>query len=628
MENTRYRSFARRATPLYTYASLVLVVQTVAIWGHIPVWIGTLPMLCILGYAAGRGFWWFHNRDRPVTQAKRRQRVAFETWSLLVACILLGATDIVQCALLPADMRDYLVLHIVLVSTSSAFFLLHLQRSALALVLVGSVSASVCLILSETPIAPIVIVFLLTNLACLQRNLRTYGHEIALGVARVIASDDERARLTEENIRLASIDPVTGLPNRRRFFTDLERAFDRNAGEAAAPVCIAIMDLDGFKTVNDTYGHSVGDRVLEIVAGRLRAALPAGTPLYRLGGDEFVAFIDAGLETDALARLGDEAIHAIEQPMQFSTLSTSVGCSIGIARSPRDADTAVTLFECADYALYHAKYEQRGHTVIFAPEHAERMRAQSRIEHELRVADLETELYLVFQPIVDSHTGRTIALESLARWSSPALGEVPPSAFIPVAERAGLIASLTDILLRKTLDGIARWPDDLRVSFNLSASDIGNAARVERLIGIVAESGVAPGRIEMEMTETALLNHYEDARAGIDRLHQAGLRVALDDFGAGFSSLNHVNQLPLDNLKIDGTFAADIEGSIRSRKIVKMLTDMCRDLEIDCIVEGVETERQLAILRGLGCRIIQGFHYGRPARHPVVEMAAAAHSPR
>ena len=428
--------------------------------------------------------------------------------------------------------------------------------------------------------------------------------------AEVLTKNVEISALADQNFRIANTDMLTEIGNRRSCFRDLEQALE-TAQASQNMLSFAIIDLDGFKTVNDSNGHLVGDRLLRAMAERLRTLVASYGEVYRLGGDEF-AFIVSDGDPDRLSAIGDEIIQAVQQPIEVGDLRLTLGCSVGFATFPTKAENATDLYDRADYALFHAKRTGRSKAVVFDDEHERSVRETASIERALRDADLETEFYLTFQPIVDSHKDRTLLLECLARWQSPSLGFVSPGRFIVVAEQSGFISTLTPVLLEKALRAIRQWPDEVGISFNLSGHDIVAPEKVLNLIAILMRSGVSPRRVEFEVTETAIMMNLDQALANLHLLKGTGARISLDDFGTGYSSLSQ--KLPLDKIKVDGSFVRDLESNEASRKIVSSVSALSRDLALSCVVEGVETREQLDILQTIGCSLIQGYFYSKPMR--------------
>jgi predicted signal transduction protein with EAL and GGDEF domain len=270
--------------------------------------------------------------------------------------------------------------------------------------------------------------------------------------------------------------------------------------------------------------------------------------------------------------------------------------------------------------LYVGKEGRRGTPVIFSTEHETRIRRSSLVAQELRHADLESELFLEFQPIYDVLTQRTIGMEALGRWHNARLGAVKPEEFIRIAERTELILRVTEVLLRKALEEVSRWPSDLYLSFNLSAIDISTSPRARRLVDIVLGSGVPAHRVNFEITETAVTRDFEQAHCSLTMIKQAGCRVSLDDFGTGYSSLSYVHRLPFDTIKIDRSFMTDVDSNSASKKIVKSVLDLCRNLGLECIVEGLESSSQAEVVKALGARAVQGFLFGKPMRASAVSI--------
>lgn len=434
--------------------------------------------------------------------------------------------------------------------------------------------------------------------------------------------------LGAENLRLAATDALTGLPNRRSFFPTLDDAI-RGSQRTASGFTLGIIDLDGFKGLNDTYGHMVGDRVLQEVATRIRGAVPSGAVLARLGGDEFALILRDDTSATDLDALCQAIFTAVNRPFVFGVTSARVGASIGFARFETDM-TAAQLVERADFALYEAKAHRRGAFVVFAPEHETRMRLQSAVEHALRHAEFAAEFSLAFQPMVDVASGRTVASEALARWHSPHLGQVSPDRFIAVAERTGLINELTRVLLAKALATMAAWPADVALSFNLSVTDITSPEAVAQLCALVEASAIDPHRLQFEVTETAMIGDFAHALAGLERLKALGVDLSLDDFGTGYCSLSYVHTLPVDKLKIDQSFTRALLERESARKIITSILDLSRGLGLQCVVEGVETPGQAAVLQGLGCPLMQGylFHKPMPAEEVVIYLRGGTSQPR
>jgi diguanylate cyclase (GGDEF)-like protein len=413
--------------------------------------------------------------------------------------------------------------------------------------------------------------------------------------------------LGEENARLAQTDALTGMPNRRYFFTMLENLLQRTGPSDVFSV--GLIDLDRFKPVNDTHGHAHGDRLLQVIGGRMMGQCPADSIVARLGGDEFGLIVMGGPQL--AERVANELCKAIREPARIGDVLVSVGCSAGLAVYPETATTADLLFDRADFALYHAKNHKRGQCVLFSEKLERLIRTEQAIDAALQGADLESELSLAFQPIVATEDLEPIGVESLARWQSPRLGEIAPELLIAAAERLGRAREVTLTLFDKALGALARLPAPLRVSFNLSGNDIGNPGTIDALLARFAASGCDPQRLLIEITESSLIAEMDKAAATLERLRETGMRIALDDFGTGYSSLSSLHQLPLDMVKIDRSFATRLDEAA-GRRLITAIRHLARSLSLECVIEGIETENQLVSARLAGFSLAQGFYIARP----------------
>lgn len=501
------------------------------------------------------------------------------------------------------------------------FCLMHLRPAAFVLAGVVVIPMAVFFGASGQPVfVAITINIILVTLAMIAILIRNYREftDLITAKAALMEKNEQARQLSDENYRLANLDSLTDLPNRRRFFEDLAGRLSTASSEQNQ-FLVGMIDLDGFKPVNDSFGHAIGDKLLIQVAKRMTEFQDGRLFVARLGGDEFGLIVQDCVDEAEIHRLGVLLCETLGKPYVLPGVIAPVTASIGFCRYPDGGDTAELLFERADYALYHAKRTRRSSAMLFSDEHSDEIRALNRVENALRDADLEAELRPVFQPIVDTGQGRTVAFESLARWDSPSLGSVPPTVFISAAERLGIVSQVTEVLARKVLKIVNTWPMDMRVSFNLSAKDIASPETIERVIDIVRQSCVQPHRIDFEITETALVNDFVQAKKALLALRDLGAKTSLDDFGTGYSSLSHVRQLPLDKLKIDRSFVTDMETHQPSRDIVKAVLDLSHNLRFECVVEGVETADQAALVRRLGGHVMQGYWFSKPMRPEEVD---------
>ncbi|ALN75703.1 bifunctional diguanylate cyclase/phosphodiesterase [Aureimonas sp. AU20] len=419
----------------------------------------------------------------------------------------------------------------------------------------------------------------------------------------------ERVRLNGAVTALSLSDHLTGLPNRRHFFAELER-------RAAAPrdilsclkLSVGVLDLDRFKAVNDSYGHAAGDELLQQVAKRLLDVFPAEAVMVRLGGDEFAFILDA--DAAMVKALAEEACSELTRPfvLQVATVALGASCGIAMGREPRSEGS---LYDAADYALYASKRDRRGTVTVYSAEHAQRVRDDRQIEAALQAADLERELEVVVQPIVEGAEAGALAVEALARWTSPQLGTVSPAVFIPIAERTGAIHRMTLVLFAKALECAESLPPGVRLSFNLSAHDLASPKTMLSLLTMIRRSSVYPGSLIFELTETSLLHDLEAAETSIAMLRAVGALIALDDFGTGYSSLEYLRRLPIDKVKIDRGFIVDLDKP-GGREMLAGIFALCDRMGMACIAEGVEDERQYDALLELGCPSFQGYLFARP----------------
>jgi diguanylate cyclase (GGDEF)-like protein len=417
---------------------------------------------------------------------------------------------------------------------------------------------------------------------------------------------------------LARHDVLTGLPNRAVFHDLIERALPE--AERGGLFAVLFLDLDRFKAVNDTLGHRAGDTLLQQVATRLRSVVREIDTVARFGGDEFVVLQPLLEQPDGAMRLAERIIAALCEPYMLDGHQASIGVSIGIAMAPGDGASAEVLLKNADLALYLAKAEGRGTFRFFEPEMDARLVRRHDIERDLRTDMADGRLEMHYQPIVNLQTGAVRAFEALIRWHHPVHGQLPPSEFIPIAEECGLIVQLGEWVLRKACRQAATWPESIGVSVNLSPLQF----RDGRLAGMVAEvlagSGLAAARLELEITETVLLAGSQANIATLHGLRRLGVSIAMDDFGVGYSSLSYLYSFPFDRVKIDGSFIANMMQRREARHIVGAIIGLCQDLGMRTTAEGVETREQLQVLREQMATDVQGHYFSKAM--PAGEIAA------
>ena len=429
---------------------------------------------------------------------------------------------------------------------------------------------------------------------------------------RGVGSDVTQARQSRDELaRLANQDALTGLANRHRFSTELNR-LTLPLGEVGAPCALLFIDLDNFKHINDTFGHHTGDQLLRQVGQRLQSCVADGDLLARLGGDEFALLTWHYADAPASAALAERMLVMLAEPYQLDDLMLESRCSIGVALAPRDGHDPQSLLQCADLAIYAAKGAGRNTYRFFEQSMAEAARSRVRLQQELGSALAAEQFTLHFQPQVHLHTGQVIGFEALVRWQHSERGLIGPGEFIPVAEETGQIVSLGNWVMREACRVATQWPDELRVAVNLSAVQFRSTALIDLVDEALTASGLAPERLELEITESALIEDHEGAQATLMALRSRGVRVAMDDFGTGYSSLAYLRRFPLDKLKIDGMFVRSLDSDEDAQAVVTAIISLARALHLDTTAEGIETEAQKVMLRALGCDDIQGYLIARP----------------
>ena len=427
-----------------------------------------------------------------------------------------------------------------------------------------------------------------------------------------IAQAQERA----ENARraaneAATTDFLTGLPNRRAFVAAIDTELKRI--DRRGRFTVAIVDLDRFKPINDTFGHATGDELLRTVAARLVEAVGHEAIVARLGGDEFAAMFSS-IDHAAAARLaGDRILAVLNRPAKIGGRQFAVSASCGVAVSSRGRSSVGSrILAQADIALYRAKTEAPGTVALFERGMEAPRRRRARLERSLQLPETHDKFDLVFQPIVDLRTGRVIAQEALARWTDSELGEVSPAEFVPIAEQLNVIGGLSNGLLRKALSEAVHWPAPVRLSFNLSAVQLCSEGSVETILNALECAGFPPERLQVEVTETALLADFAKASANLHRLRSNGVTVVLDDFGAGYASISYLREMQFDQIKLDGSLVKGAQDCPDRERLLGAVIGLCQALGVSCVAEHIETEEQLKLLLRLGCGAGQGYWLHRP----------------
>jgi diguanylate cyclase (GGDEF)-like protein len=416
---------------------------------------------------------------------------------------------------------------------------------------------------------------------------------------------------SEEHIRhLARHDALTDLPNRVLFREELAR-LEARIGRSET-IALLLVDLDRFKAINDKYGHAAGDEVLVTVARRLREASRETDTLARLGGDEFAGLVGPLDNPKHAALIADRIVRSLGRPMLVEGWSITSGASVGIAVAPADGADAETLLKNADLALYRAKSEGRGVYHFYEPGMDGAMQHRRAVEASLKAAIANGDFRLVYQPQLGLVHNRISCLEALLRWNHPERGLVPPVDFLAVAEETGLIVDIGDWVLREACQAARRWPDDVRVAVNLSAPQFRSRDLVESVRCALAEAGLAGNRLELEITEAMLHTDPEATMETLHRLRALGVRIVIDDFGAGQMSLRHLSSFPFDKLKVDRALLDSVAGNGEPMAVVGAMLRLGRSLGIATAAKSIETEEQFDLIRHHGCEEAQGFLFSPP----------------
>lgn len=450
------------------------------------------------------------------------------------------------------------------------------------------------------------------------RRIAYRGHDCLVFAVRDLTERREAQQMIEH---LALHDMLTDLPNRSLFNQRIAQAL-QHALRRSEEVAVFYLDLDRFKAVNDIFGHAEGDRILRKVAEILMAAADDSDTVARLGGDEF-AIVQCGKQQPAGARrLAEQIRNGFAAEMDIARDPTAVGVSIGIAVYPLDGLSAEQLCANADTALYRAKQGGRAHACFFDAEMDQAVRSRRQLEADLRQAIIRNQFHLCYQPIIDTSTGVTGGYEALLRWTHPTCGTIEPEIFIPIAEESGSIIQIGEWVLEQACREAARWNHDMNIAVNVSPVQFLIPTLYDCVERVLAKTGLKPSRLELEITESALIRDRNAVLSVLWRLNKLGVRVVMDDFGTGYSSLSNLRSFPFDKIKVDRSFTSALEHDPAARSIVRAIIGLGHSLEMSVVTEGVETELQRRIVIEEGCAQIQGLLLGKPDIEPSTKFAA------
>jgi diguanylate cyclase (GGDEF)-like protein len=602
-----------RATPAAVLGSLVnATIVAAALWGSVPSTPLLLWYFCCVALMTRAGLRWIKNRERRPRSLSRRvlvRAVVFAAlfalpWAVLVTSYL-GAVPHIEELVVIAVCAG--------MAASGSVALAPVYPAALAYMgILILPTAAKCFLLAASGYG---------LLGCLTLSYGAFlfaiiGIAARLSVDRTMANHQlakKVADLDEANVRLAHIanhDLSTGLPNRILLSERIEQALERvGRGQLVA---IHLLDLDRFKEVNDTLGHPAGDRLLQMAANRLQALAQDGDTIARMGGDEF-AIVQVNLvDVCDAGAMAERALASISEPYVIDGQQVVIGVSIGVAIGCDEQMSADQLVRNADLALYSAKGQGRGMFRFFEAQMDAHAQERRGLERALRQALIAQQLELWYQPIVDVTTNRITAFEALLRWRDPERGLIPPQAFISLAEEVGLIGPIGEWVVQQACATATQWPSNVHVAVNLSPIQFRGPGLVRATTAALQSSGLDPSRLELEITEAALLDNSDVTLDVLHQLRELGINFAMDDFGTGYSSLTYLQSFPFDRIKIDRSFVSDITHSVVSRAIVRTVAALAKELGMAVTAEGVETAEQLAAIAAAGCTEMQGFLFNEP----------------
>lgn len=427
-----------------------------------------------------------------------------------------------------------------------------------------------------------------------------------------LRNESKRRHMSEEKLHfLAFHDSLTQTLNRQGFRDALEHAFEHATQSNMEPALLFI-DLDGFKAVNDVYGHEIGDKLLCAVSERMKEYIPEDFTLSRLGGDEFAIISYFPEQPEPSMELARKLVDALGEPFEIDGTQVAIGASCGVARASEFSSDLDGLIKGADLAMYHAKSNGRGGAVLFEAQMLKDQAERRQLETDLRLAVQTCEFEIFYQPLFDIVKRDITGFEALVRWPHPKHGLISPEVFIPIAEEMGLISQLGGWVLREACMEACKWPDDIKIAVNLSPIQFGSASLMPTLVGALASSGLKPSRLELEITESSLLGNEGNNVKILNAIRELGVRVSMDDFGTGYSSLTYLRNFRFDKIKIDRRFVQGLDCSLSDSAIVDAIISLGNSIGIGTTAEGIETEDQYMAVSDRGCVEGQGYFFSRP----------------
>ncbi len=577
-----------------------------------------VPVVIMSLVALARIVQWHRRRNRPASPAKILSDLRITVVVAALMSLGLGLCAITLYASVAEHDRNLVILFTSLAALGGAYSLSSFPAAARMPLLLFVLPLGLWLGTSRIEeslgvgISLILITFLVLRLVELHNKgfVELIRSRSAIEIERGRARRAEQIAVAEKaRVRqVADTDPLTGVANRRAFLATIEAEM---AAPDAPAFALALLDLDGFKPINDTFGHAAGDAVLIEVADRLRRNAGKSAHVARVGGDEFAVMLPCDGEETA-KRQAELLCDAISKPYRVGGREFRISACCGLTMVQPGTDSVTSALGHCDAALYSGKQRGRGRVALFTAELERSNRRRTQIERALRDPGFADQISIAYQPIFDLATNRLRGLEALARWTHPELGAISPSEFVPITEQINATEATTALLLDRAAAEAVNWPDALLLSFNLSAVELCSAASAVRILRTIRKRGLDPVRLQIEVTETALLADFEAARFNLQALRKAGARIVLDDFGAGFASVSYLRELAFDAIKLDGSLVTAGARNTPGLRLLKGVLDMCAALHLPCIAEHIETAEQLSLLRRLGCRDGQGFALSPP----------------
>ena len=434
---------------------------------------------------------------------------------------------------------------------------------------------------------------------------------VGTGLSTYLVEMRTRTDAQDRLHHIAMHDTLTGLHNRHSFNSELRRKSHRLT-KGGPPFALIMIDLDRFKPVNDTLGHPYGDRVLKAVATRLKKAVREQDMVARIGGDEFAVLADGSSDPIVVGHLAERIVEVLSRPFVIGGQAAEIGASVGITLTSDGEVDADALIQQVDVALYHAKEEGRGRHSFFDPSLTQKLLERRRLEADLRRACIREEFEVFFQPVLDTQSREFIGAEALVRWNSAERGMVSPAVFIPIAEELGLVNTIGSMVLDRACHEAVSWPDHLMVAVNVSPVQMMGGRLATDIAQVLHRTGLAPHRLEIEITETALVADDELALRSLEEVRALGVKISLDDFGTGYSSLSYLHRFPIDRIKIDGSFVNKLPTDAGSASIVRAIAQLGASLNMQVTAEGIETDDQYSFVAEQGCGHMQGFLFNKP----------------